>query len=127
MLFKGFFIYICIMKNQIIDKYLRGHLVYHYDGWYWVLHPESKEWVVNFADSGYIFFNRDFWYRFSLFFPVNDATDNIRNWVVYKLGVPLSKHCYPDYIPHEYNWKDEFEESIIEEVISNGDFCFSIT
>ena len=115
------------MKNQIIDKYLRGHLVYHYDGWYWVLNPESKEWIVNVADSGYTFFNRDFWKTVSYFFPPRDLTNDIHSWVVYKLGVPMGKHCYPDYIPLEYNWKDEFEEHIVDDVVSKGNICFSIT
>jgi hypothetical protein len=115
------------MTKEIIDKYLKGYLVYHYKGWYWVLHPETKEWIVNVADSGYTFFNRDFWYRFSLFFPVNDSTDSIRNWVVYKLGVPSSKHCFPDYIYGDYNWRDEFDESKVDDVVSNGNICFSIT
>ena len=115
------------MVNKAIDLYVKNFSVYHYKGWYWIIHPVNREWVVNVSDSGYTFFNRDFWKVFFEFYPSKDLDKDIHNWVVYKLGVPLSKHCYPDYIPHEYNWKDEFEESIIEEVISNGDFCFSIT
>ena len=116
-----------IMTKEIIDKYLRGYLVYHYKGWYWVLHPESKEWIVNVADSGYTFFNRDFWKTVSYFFPPRDLTNDIHSWVVYKLGVPMGKHCYPDYIPLEYNWKDEFDDDKIDDVVSKGNICFSIT
>lgn len=39
----------------------------------------------------------------------------------------MGKHCYPDYIPHEYNWKDEFDEDKIDDVVSKGNICFSIT
>ena len=108
------------MVNKVIDLYVKNFLVYHYDGWYWIINPNTKEWVVNVADSGYTFFSRDFWTTFSKFYPSKDLTSDIHNWVSYKLGVPIGKHCHPDYIPHEYNWKDEFGESVIDEVINNG-------
>lgn len=115
------------MVNKVIDLYLKDYLVYHYKGWYWVIHPESREWVVNVADSGYTFFNRDFWLIFSNFYPSNDLDGDIHNWVVYKLGVVKGKHFYPDYIPHEYNWRDEFDEGKVDEVLDDGNICFSIT
>ena len=108
------------MINDVIDKYLKKYSVYHYDGWYWVINPNTKEWVVNVADSGYTFFCRDFWITFSKFYPSEDLTKDIHNWSSHKLGVPIGKHCHPDYIPHEYNWKDEFDERVIDEVILNG-------
>ena len=113
------------MVNKVIDLYLKDYFVYHYDGWYWVIHPESKEWVVNVADSGYTFFSRDFWLSFSMFYPSNDLDGDIHNWVVYKLGVVKGKHFYPDYIPHEYNWRDEFDEITIDEVLVDGELVCS--
>ena len=115
------------MMNQIIDKYLQRYSVYHYKGWYWVINPVHREWVVNVADSGYTFFNRDFWKTFTMVYPLNnknDATKNIGNWVVYKLGVPKSKHCYPDYIPHDYDWRNEFKEQDIIDVINKGKLIY---
>jgi hypothetical protein len=44
------------MVNKVIDLYVKNFLVYHYDGWYWIINPNTKEWVVNVADSGYTFF-----------------------------------------------------------------------
>ena len=113
------------MVNKVIDLYLKDYLVYHYDGWYWVIHPDTKEWVVNLADSGYTFFNSDFWVSFSMFYPLCDLTNDIRNWVVYKMGVPISKHCYPDYIHGNYDWRDEFSDKTIDEVLSDGELICS--
>ena len=120
MFFKGFFVYLCIMINDIIDKYLIKYSVYHCDGWYWVINLETKGWVLCVADSGYTFFNRDFWIMFTKFCPLKNIEMGIRNWVVYKLGVPKSKHCHPDYIPMDYDWKDEFGRQQIINVISKG-------
>ena len=114
------------MVNRIIDLYVQRFSVYHYKGWYWIIHPMTREWVVNVADSGYTFFNRDFWKTFSEFHPCKDLDGDIHNWVVYKLGVPKGKHFYPDYIPHEYNWKDEFKEQDIIDVINKGELIKSI-
>ena len=112
-----------ILVNTIIDIYVcdEDFSTYHHKGWYWIIHPESREWVVNVSDSGYTFFNRDFWKGFSNFYPSKDLTKDIHRWVVYKLNVPMGKHCYPDYIPHEYNWKDEFKGQLIIDVMNKGE------
>ena len=110
-----------ILVNTIIDIYVcdEDFSTYHYKGWYWIINPLTREWIVNVSDSGYTFFNRDFWKTFYEFHPCMDK--DIHNWVVYKLGVPMGKHCYPDYIPHEYNWKDEFDGQKIIDVINKGE------
>jgi hypothetical protein len=114
------------MVNKLIDKYLRRYSVYHYDGWYWVINPVTRKWVINVADSGYTFFNRDFWFRFLMICPLLGSTNGIQEWVVYKLGVPKNKHCHPDYIPMDYDWRDEFEGQKIIDVMNKGVKCFSI-
>ena len=55
------------------------------------------------------------------FCSLNDITDDIRNWVVNKLGVPFSEHCHPDYIPMDYDWRDEFGEQLIIDVLNKGE------
>ena len=114
------------MVNKLIDKYLGRYSVYHYDGWYWVINPVTRKWVINVADSGYTFFNRDFWLKFLTICPLLDSTNGIQEWVVYKLGVPKNKHCHPDYIPMDYDWRDEFEGQKIIDVMNKGVKCFSI-
>ena len=109
------------MVDKVVDIYIKDFSVYHYREWYWIIHPESREWVVNVSDSGYTFFNRDFWLTISNFCSLNDITDDIRNWVVNKLGVPFSEHCHPDYIPMDYDWRDEFGEQLIIDVLNKGE------
>ena len=108
------------MINDVIDKYLKKYSVYHYDGWYWVINPVKRKWALCVADSGYTFFNRDFWKRFPKFYPTKDVNKDIKSWVEYKMGVPKSRHCYPDYIPMDYDWRDEFEGQKTIDVINKG-------
>jgi len=112
------------MINRAIDAYLKRYLVYHYEGWYWVINPVTREWAINVSDSGYIFFKRDFWYWFQRVCPLFKSNDDIHNWVEYKLNVPKSKHCYPDYIPMDYDWRDEFNGQRIIDVMNKGVKCF---
>jgi len=109
------------MVNKLIDLYTEDFSTYHYRGWYWVINPLTREWIVNVADSGYTFFNRDFWIVVSKLYPAKDITEDIRNWVVYKLKVPSSNHCHPDYIPMDYDWRDEFKGQLIIDVINGGE------
>jgi hypothetical protein len=109
------------MTNRIIDTYVKNFLTYHHKDWYWVINPITNEWVVAVSeDNGYTFYNRKFWSDFIMFYPLGDLTDNIKNWVVHKLGVPPSKHCYPDYISGEYDWSNEFNKPTIIKVINQG-------
>lgn len=108
------------MINQVIDTYTKDCLCYHHKDWYWVINPKTKEWVVSVGDTGYTFFSNKFWNDFSLFYPSIDLTKDIKKWVLYKLGTPKSKHCYPDYINGDYDWRDEFDSSTIDEVIHKG-------
>ena len=112
-----------ILVNTIIDIYVcdEDFSTYHYKGWYWIINPVTREWIVNVSDSGYTFFNRDFWKVVSKLYPTKDMTKDIRNWVVYKLGVPFSKHYHPDYIDGDYDWRDEFKGQLIIDVINKGE------
>lgn len=107
------------MTNDVIDKYTKNFLTYYHKDWYWVIDPITKEWVVSVANTGYTFYNKHFWSNFVMFYPLGDLTGNIKNWVVYKLGTPSSEHCYPDY-DNGYDWRDEFDEETIIDVINNG-------
>jgi hypothetical protein len=70
-------------------------------------------------------FNNKFWDDFSMFYPVKDLTKTIQDWVIYKLNSPISKHCYPDYINGDYDWRDEFDIKEITEVINKGELISS--
>ena len=113
-----------MVLNRFIDTYTKDFITYHYNDSYWVINPETKEWVINVSDNGYIFFNRDYWKTLLEFYPSKDLTNDIRNWVLYKLKTPSSKHCYPDYIPNDYDWKDEFKEDVIDKVINKGTMVY---
>ena len=108
------------MVNQVINKYLKDYVTYFQDNWYWVINPDTKEWAICVSETGYTFFNKDFWNNFSLFYPPIDLDKDIQTWVLSKIDVPKSKHCYPDYIVGDYDWRDEFEEELIRDVITNG-------
>lgn len=41
----------------------------------------------------------------------------ISDWVINELGFFVSDHCYPDYLPGEYNWVKDFE---VDKVIERG-------
>ena len=114
------YLYLFIMTNQVIDTYTKDFLCYHHKDWYWVINPKTNEWVVSVGNTGYIFFNNKFWNDFSLFYPPIDLTNDIKPWVLYKLRTPDSKHCYPDYINGDYDWRDEFGIKEITEVINEG-------
>lgn len=90
------------------------------DKWYWVINPVTKEWIVNVGDTGYTFFNKKVWDDFSMFYPTDDMVSSIQKWVLHKMDVPSSKHCYPDCIDREYDWRDEFYEEDVIDVITNG-------
>lgn len=108
------------MTNWVIDTYIKDFLTYRHDGWLWVINPKTNEWVVSVGSTGYIFFNSKFWSDFSMFYPVEDLTNSIRDWVLYKLKTPISEHCHPDYINDDYDWRDEFDEKTIIDTINNG-------
>ena len=114
------FVSLFIMINRVIDTYTKECLTYHHEDWYWVINPNTKEWVVCVSDTGYTFFNRDYWNTLSRFYPSDDVTNDIKNWVLYKLKTPESEHCYPDYINGDYDWRDEFDPSTVLDVIENG-------
>jgi len=113
------------MINQVIDTYVKDFLTYRHKDWYWVINPDTKEWVVSVGNTGYTFFNSEFWFTFSKFYPVKDLTKTIQDWVIYKLDTPISKHCYPDYVYGDYDWRDEFDIKEITEVINEGELISS--
>ena len=110
--------------NRVIDTYTKNFITYHYEDWYWVINPDTMEWVVNVSDSGYTFFNRDYWKNFFRFCPSEDTINDISNWVVDKLKTPSSKHCHPDYIPNDYDWRNEFGGQRIIDVINKGKLVY---
>jgi hypothetical protein len=108
------------MTNRAIDTYVKDFLTYRHKDWYWVINPDTKEWLVSVGKTGYTFFNSEFWLTFSKFYPVKDLTKTIQDWVIYKLDAPISEHCYPDYVSGDYDWRNEFDIMEITEVIHEG-------
>jgi hypothetical protein len=87
-------------------------------GSYWVIHPEKNLWVIKVSSySGYTYFNYFFFYNlfFYLSLEVIENKKYISNWITNELGFFVSKHCYPDYLPGEYDWTNDFSvDGIIE-------------
>ena len=106
------------LVNKVLNNSIEGFVCYEYQGSYWVVHPEKNLWVIKVSTfSGYTFFNYFFFHN--LFFYLSlDLIENkkyISDWVINELGFFVSEHCYPDYLPGEYDWIKDFEvDSVIE-------------
>ena len=112
------------MINEIIDLFFDVYSIYKKNDWYWVINPNTNELIVCVGNTGYTFYNEKAWDDFSKYYPIENLTDNISQWVVNKLKVPKSIHCYPVNITGVYNWWDDFNESEIIDVITNGELVF---
>jgi hypothetical protein len=93
---------------------------YEYKESYWIINPETEQWIVKVAYSGYTFYNYFFFYNIflymSLMVPKND--NHISDWLRDGLGFVVSEHCYPDYLPGAYDWTKDFE---VDKVIERGE------
>jgi hypothetical protein len=108
------------LVNNIIETSTTDFIPYRYRDWTWLINPETKEWVVSVADSGYTFYNYEFFSNLFKYASLNCITDkkHIRSWTEEKLKVSISKHLYPDYHPGDYDWKDQFDA---KEVMDKGE------
>lgn len=46
--------------NPLIEEGLKGVNVYHYKGSIWLIHPETKQWVVELTEDGTLWYNHKF-------------------------------------------------------------------
>jgi hypothetical protein len=46
--------------NPLIEENLKGVNVYHYKGSIWLIHPETKQWVVELTEDGTLWYNHGF-------------------------------------------------------------------
>jgi hypothetical protein len=102
--------------NRIISDSVRGSQIYRYQGNTWVIFKDKKEWAISVSDGGYLWFNYDLFNNLFKYLSL-DLIDNsfyIKNWVINNLGIKVEGHCYSDYLPDEYDWRDQFN---VDEVI----------
>jgi len=107
------------LVSDIIETSTTDFIPYRHRDWTWLINPETKQWIVSVADSGYTFYNYEFFSNLFKYASLNCITDKkyIRSWTEEKLKVSISKHLYPDYLPHDYDWRDQFDA---KEVLDKG-------
>ena len=106
--------------NKVLNNSIEGFVCYEYKESYWIINPETGHWVVKVSYSGYTFFNYFFFHRI-FFYMSLDVMGNkkfISNWIREGLGFNVAEHCYPDYLPGEYDWSGDFET---DKVIERGE------
>lgn len=107
------------LVNNIIETSTTDFIPYRHRDWTWLINPETEQWVVSVADSGYTFYNYEFFSNLFKYVSLNCLTDkkHIREWTEKRMKVVVSEHLHPDYYPHDYDWRDQFD---VKEVLENG-------
>ena len=104
--------------DKVIGDSVRGSEIYRSKDHTWVIFKDRKEWVVSVSDGGYLWFNYDFFNNLFNYLCLDLIPDSvhIKNWVINNLGIKVEGHCYSDYLPNEYDWRDQFDvDEVLEE------------
>lgn len=109
---------------KILDDQLNNYILFKYDGYYWVINLDTQMWVLNISNSGYVWYNYDFFHNLFKYASLNviEDCDYIKNWINNRLKIITGMHCYPDKHPKDYDWSHDFDEKTIHNVIKNGKF-----
>lgn len=107
------------LVSNIIETSTTEFIPYRHKDWTWLINPETEQWVVSVADSGYTFYNYEFFSNLFKYASLNCLTDkkHIREWTEKRMKVTVSEHFHPDFYPHDYDWRDQFD---VKEVLENG-------
>jgi hypothetical protein len=105
--------------NKVLNNSIEGFVCYEYKESYWIVNPTSSQWVIKVAYSGYTFFNYSFFNNLFFYLSLDVVKDKkyISDWIINELGFSVHEHCYPDYLPGEYDWVKDFE---VDKVIERG-------
>lgn len=112
------------MNNKLILDIIKSSttefLPFRLGNWLWLINPESKKWVVSVSDSGYTFYNYEFFSNLFKYVSLNCILHRkfIKEWTQERLKVSIGKHCYPDYYPGDYDWTKDFD---VQEVLDKGE------
>ena len=108
------------LVSDIIETSTTEFIPYRYKDWTWLINPETEQWVVSVADSGYTFYNYEFFHNLFKYASLNCILHKkyIRYWTEERLKVSVSKHLYPDYYPGDYDWTKDFD---VQEVFDKGE------
>lgn len=106
--------------QKIIETSTTEFIPYRHKDWTWLINPKTEEWIVCVADSGYTFYNYEFFSNLFKYASINCITDkkHIKKWVMESLKLYVSEHCYPDYFPGDYDWTDQF---VVKDVLEKGE------
>lgn len=109
---------------KILDDQLNHYVLLKYDGYYWVINLDTQMWVLNISNSGYVWYNYDFFHNLFKYVSLNviEDSDYIKNWINSRLKIITSENCHPDKHPYDYDWSHEFDEKSISNVIKYGKF-----
>ena len=106
------------MKKMVLNAIniaTKDYQVYKHTDGLWVINPMTKDWVVNISESGYLWYNYDFFKDLFKYFSLIVPNDKkyIREWVEYKLQVKVGRFCEANYLPHEYDWRKDFSTQCV--------------
>lgn len=103
-----------------ISSSIEGYHKYKSNSYIHIILPDKSDWVIAYADSGYTFYNYDFFCNFFLYLsiPKKKQPYYIKSWAKNVLGVNIRKHFYPDYIHGDYNWSDDF---MLSKILDKGE------
>lgn len=107
--------------HSAIASSVEGFLKYKHGNWIYVILPNNEDWVLCVADSGYTFYNNDYFSNlFSyLSLPRPRHKRYIKSWAKKVMGFEnIDKHFYPDHLYGEYNWTDQF---VVKDVLEKGE------
>jgi hypothetical protein len=109
------------LLHRAITSSVEGYLKYKLGNWTYVVLPNKKDWVVCVADSGYTFYNNDFFSNLFSYLSVSNPKRKryIKSWAKNVMGFEnIDKHFYPDHLYGEYNWSDQF---VVKDVLEKGE------
>lgn len=115
------------LKLHSIDKFIEkvigdavsGSEIYRSKEHTWLIFKDKKEWVVSVSDGGYLWYNYSFFNNLFKYLSLDlmDNSVHIKNWVINYLGVKVASHYYSDYLPDEYDWRNQFN---VDEVLEGN-------
>lgn len=108
------------LVHNVITSSVEGFVKYKHDNWTYYILLEQNEWVICIAESGYAFYNNEFFTNLFSYIslPRPNHEKHIKSWVKeYLKEDKVDKHFYPDHLYGEYNWTNQFN---VPEVLEKG-------
>jgi hypothetical protein len=110
---------------RVIISSAEGYLKYKLENWTYVILPDNNQWVLCVADSGYGFYNSEYFTNLFSYLSLPSPSHNsyIKSWAKNVMGFEnIKEHFYPDRLGREYDWSDEF---VVKDVLEKGELIVS--